>query len=451
MQTQKDQVQAHSFMMGRLSSALVEGDPTSAKIPGQRALNGLVIGIVIAVLVIGGFGVYGWLEPGGSKAYSQPGTIIVEKETGTRYVYLKGTLYPTPNLTSAMLLEGAGAQVKLISENSLKDVPRGPEIGIQDAPESVPTDLVAGPWLACLPGSVSANVNQGTKLGVDIDPRAPAAALSAHAFTVVLSGDGKTYLITGGKKYPIGANSVLAALGATNVHPAYAPTAWTDWLPTGVTLAPASIPQAGKRGPKIDGHAYPIGTLFRQQPVSGAQQLFVLRADGLAPISGTEALLASAANGTKPVTLDAAQVAAAPRSTDRSLLTRLPNLTRLHAQDLGGKVLCVRQRPASAKEVTSQVVLTSRSWSGVTGSGGTTVVAEPGTGMVVNAMPSASDKVQPELITDQGTAYRIGDPDSAAALGIDPQAAAPFPQTLLATLPQGPELSRSAVVRLAGR
>lgn len=448
MQTQRDHVHAHAFMMGRLGSALVQGDPTSARIPGQRPLTGLVAGIVVAVLVVAGFGVYGWLVPGGSTAYRQPGTIVVEKETGTRYVYLRGVLYPTANLTSAMLLEGTSATVKLISRSSLRDVPHGPEIGITDAPQAPPAAgaLLAGPWLACLPGSV---VDQpGDRLGVDLDPRARATALADTAFTVLRGTDGTTYLVTGGHKYPVGADSVLVALGAANTRAVTAPGAWLDWLPTGVTLAPPVIPHAGAAGPRVGGRDYPVGTLFQQ---AGVAQLFVLRTDGLAPIGRTDFLLAQAAGGTQPVTLDAAQVVAAPRSADRSLTDRLPDLTRLHVQNLGGKVLCVRQRPTSTTSVASQVVLTDRIESGVATDGTTTVLAAPSTGMAVTPVPSAGIGHETVLISDQGTAYRLADSDTVAALGLSGATPVPFPGTLLAALPQGPALSRTAAVHLAGR
>ena len=96
-------------MVGRLSSALVLGDPSGAEVPGRRALTGLMFGILIPVLVMAGFGVYGWIVPGGSKAYREPGLILVEKETGNRYVYVDGMLRPTPDLPAALLWQGAGA------------------------------------------------------------------------------------------------------------------------------------------------------------------------------------------------------------------------------------------------------------------------------------------------------------------------------------------------------
>ncbi|WDZ83736.1 type VII secretion protein EccB [Micromonospora cathayae] len=445
MQTQRDHVHAHSFMMGRLSSALVQGDPTSAQVPGQRALTGLLVGIILVLLVGGGFAVYGWIVPGGSTAYRQAGAILVEKESGTRYVYRDGVLHPTADLTSAMLAQGPSATVKLISRNSLEDLPRGPQLGIPGAPQSVPAvdALVTGPWLVCLPGSVVDR--PGTGLGVNLDPGAAAAPLADQTFALVRGPDGVTYLLAGAGKFPVADESVLVALGAANARLAVAPAAWLDRLPTGVRLGPADIPGAGTPGPRVGGRVHPVGTLFRQQPAGGAEQFFVLRADGLAPLNRMEFALAAVRPGAAPVTLDAAAVARAPRSTDRTLTDRLPDLTGFRWQDPAGRVLCLRQRPAGGDAVTSRVVFADRRVSGVAADGTTTVLTRPGSGLTVKPVPAAAHTAEVALISDQGVVYRLADQDTVAALKLGSAPAVPFPRDLLAVLPQGPVLSRTAV------
>ncbi|MFG1918538.1 type VII secretion protein EccB [Micromonospora sp. NPDC048898] len=445
MQTQRDHVHAHSFMTGRLSSALVQGDPTSAQIPGQRALTGLLIGTIVMLLVGGGFAVYGWIVPGGSRAYRQAGAILVEKESGARYIYRAGVLHPTPNMTSAMLLQGPSARVKLISRHSLRDLPRGPELGVADAPESIPTTdaLVHGPWLVCLPGSVVDS--PGVGLGVNLDPRAAATPLTGGTFTVVRGPDGVTYLLAGPFKFPVADDSVLVALGAANARVPAAPAAWLDGLPTGVTLGPARIPNAGNPGPPVGGRVHPVGTLFRQQPAAGAEQLFVLRPDGLAPVNRMEFALIAVRGGAAPVTLDAADVAEAPRSGDRTLAERLPDLTDHRWQDPAGRVLCLRQRPVNPETVVSEVVLAERYVAGVFDDGTPTVVATPGSGMTVTPVPKAGSTAEVVLISDHGIAYRLADPDTVAALKLASVAAIPFPRGLLAAVPPGPVLSRTAV------
>ncbi|BCJ52699.1 type VII secretion protein EccB [Actinoplanes sp. NBRC 14428] len=451
MQTQRDHVHAHTFMMGRLSSALVEGDPTSAQIPGRRAQTGILLGILVVVLVAGGFAVYGWIVPGGSKAFRQAGAILVEKESGNRYIYVDGMLRPTPNLTSAMLVQGASAKVKLISRNSLKNVPRGPAIGLANAPQTIPAsnDLVFGPWLTCLPGSVVDT--PGERLGVNLDPRATAQPLAADGFTVV-RGAGRTYLLAQNRKFLVSDEAVLVALGAANVRPIRAPQMWLDWLPDGPALAPAKIPGAGSDGPKVGGSRHPVGTLFRQRPAVGDEQLFVLRKDGLAPLTRTEFLLADAARSGEPIELDAADVVAAPRSADRSLTSRLPDLAALRWENPGDRVLCVQQRPVTKDNFVSVPVFTTPAEAPINQQGQTFVLVRPASGMVVTAVPQRS-RILPEvsLISDEGFAYPLAGQETVSALKLDRAPLVPFPRNLLAALPQGPTLSRAAVTGGAGR
>ena len=273
MQTQRDHVHAHQFMVGRLSSALVLGDPSGAEVPGRRALTGLMFGILMAVLVVAGFGVYGWIVPGGSKAYREPGLILVEKETGNRYVYADGMLRPTPDLPAALLWQGAGAKVKLISRASLAGVPRGLALGIPGGPRDVPAreSFVSGPWLACLPDKPG-----GPGLGIELDPRLAFTPIPPERFTVVRAQSGTFHLLTQGHRHRVADDAVLVALGAAAPSAPSAPESWLNQIPAGVDLAPAVIPDKGRAGPSIAGRSYDIGTLFRQS--AGAARRAVLRA-----------------------------------------------------------------------------------------------------------------------------------------------------------------------------
>lgn len=451
MQTQRDHVHAHTFMMGRLSSALVLGDPTGAEIPGRRAQTGLLIGIILALLVSGGFAVYGWIVPGGSTAYRQAGAILVEKETGNRYVYLNGLLHPTPDLTSAMLIQGPSAEVTLISKNSLRDVARGAPLGLAGAPRQLPsTDgFVRGPWLACLPGSVAPG-RSVSGLGINLDPEAAADPLPADRFVVVRDQRDVAYLLANGVKYRVDDEAVLVVLGAATVSPAPAPQLWLDWLDDGPALAPARIEGAGAPGPQVGGRAHPVGTLFRQRVESGSEQFFVLRRDGLAPMSRTEFLLADAKDEDAAVELNPAAIVDARRSADRSLLDRLPDLTPLRLLDTAGRALCARQRPVSAEEYASEVVLVPRPAAAVSADGTPLVLTRPGAGMHVVAapVPAQTATARTFVISDDGIAYRLADQATRSALKLGTVAPIPFPKDLLAAMPQGAVLSREAVTSL---
>jgi len=441
MQTQRDHVHAHQFQMGRMSSALVLGDPTSAENPSHRAMIGLFVGIMLAVLIVAGFAVYGWLVPGGSKSWRNPGVIIVEKETGNRYLFLGGELRPTLNLTSAMLIQGASSKIQLTSRNSLKGVPHGAPVGLAGAPQTVPdpSALVSGPWLVCLAGSVG---GPAAGLGLNLDPAAPAAPLAPDRFELV-SGGGDDYLIWRGHKHKISDRTVPVALGVANAQPIPAPAAWLDALPDGDPLAVPKLPRQGQPGPRVAGRSFRIGQLFTQ---SATDQLFVLRSDGLAPINRTAFVLLQAA-GRDPVGLRAADIAAAPRSDDRSLTATLPDLATATWEDPGGRVLCERQVPAGKESVLSTPVFTDQAGAALRTDGSPRVNVRPGTGLVVYPvpLPAQSKTPEPYLISDEGLRYSVPDSDSLSALKLSGRPMVPFPRDLLNAVTSGPVLSRKAI------
>ncbi|HEY2060269.1 type VII secretion protein EccB [Amycolatopsis sp. NBC_01480] len=68
VQTQKDHVEAYSFLIGRMTSALVLGDASHLDVPAKRAWTGLLIGVALGLLIAVGFFVYGLIvhHTGGS-------------------------------------------------------------------------------------------------------------------------------------------------------------------------------------------------------------------------------------------------------------------------------------------------------------------------------------------------------------------------------------------------
>ncbi|MET7990089.1 MULTISPECIES: type VII secretion protein EccB [unclassified Amycolatopsis] len=68
VQTQKDHVEAYSFLIGRMTSALVLGDASHLDVPAKRTWNGLLGGALLALLIVVGFFVYGLIahHTGGS-------------------------------------------------------------------------------------------------------------------------------------------------------------------------------------------------------------------------------------------------------------------------------------------------------------------------------------------------------------------------------------------------
>ncbi|MFI5735660.1 type VII secretion protein EccB [Kribbella sp. NPDC051587] len=442
MQTKKDRVHAYQTLVGRMGAALLLGDTNYGEVPARRALFGLIFGVVFALFIGVAVWVYGLINPGGNVAWKQPGVVIVEKESGARFVYRDGVLVPVRNQASAMLLQGAGAKVKSVSRSSLKDVERARGIGIENAPDPLPAAnaLVTTPWLLCLPATGGVVVPGSGLMSMNANPDASSTRLSESEYFWVASPRGEQYVVLQGVKLHLDGPAVAVALGLGTAKPPTAPDAWLAALPDGPSVAPAVIPGNGTAS--VGGTSYPIGTVFQQ-----GSNFVVLRRDGLAAVSRTEASLLQVAHGRGAVAIDAAALAAAPRSADDSLTKRLPDLLSMRSTPTGQRAFCLRQEPQGAA-VISQAVTTERrfAWFGMSAEIGPYL--KQGTGLLAASVPAPTAKgAKPDryLITDQGLKFRLYDDAAISALGYGGVVPQPVAASVLAAMPEGPVLSRAAV------
>jgi type VII secretion protein EccB len=445
LQTQRDHVTAQKFVATRLTSALVFGDPTKMVVPAQRGRTGLVIGAVLALLVGVGLWIYGLVAPGGNTAWQQQGSILVEKETGTRYVFAGGELHATPNQASALLLAGQNAKVDLISRNSLAGLPHGAAEGIGGAPDPVPASdrLVSGPWLTCLSGQDTAPATGAHDMVVRLGGGVRTSAVPPNEYVVMTLDAGTTYVVLRGVKYPVRGRAAAAALGFATIRPVPASATWLAMLPNGSAIGPPAIADEGTPGPAVGGRHYPVGQLFQQDAANGDQEHFVLRADGLAPVSATVfALLAAAPGESTPAAVSPSAIGSAQLSADSSLLHLLPDLLDDTPTTFGSQQLCVRQQ-AAGQTISSSLVF-GVDTAGASGNRPVEVSMPPGSGMVVVPESDGANPTTEYLITDQGLAFPMVGSDSVQALGFAGTTPVTMPDALIAALPTGPVLSRAA-------
>jgi hypothetical protein len=81
VQTQKDHVDAYSFLIGRMTSALVVGDASHLEAPARRAWLGLLIGVLLSALIFAGFLVFGLITHStkpASQRPAAPGSVAVQ-------------------------------------------------------------------------------------------------------------------------------------------------------------------------------------------------------------------------------------------------------------------------------------------------------------------------------------------------------------------------------------
>ena len=290
MQTRREQVRAYRFINRRMVSALLSGDPESTDLPMRRLGLAVFGSSMLAAIVFAIVGIYGIYNPGGGQL--EENTLVIERETGARYVYVGGHLYPVLNFASGRLILGEPEPIqRTMSQNSLLDVPRGRRLGIPGAPDAVPAPraLVGLPWSIC--GAPGRGGRATTQLAVG--RQLAGGAVLEEESLLVESGDTK-HLIWRHHRLKVHNAGVLAALEISSARPIPVGEAVLNAITAGPDLRPAAIPNAGNdSGRSVGGQPAHIGDVFR----SGNEH-YVMLADGLAPINIVTArlLLADGAN-----------------------------------------------------------------------------------------------------------------------------------------------------------
>ena len=244
-------------------------------------------------------------------------------------------------------------------------------------------------------------------------------------------------------------DAVLVALGVTEARAGPRPSRGSIRSRPVWSWVPLWFPE-GRPGPSVAGRSYDIGTLFRQS--AGTARRAVLRAPCGRPGDAEphRVPVRRCPQPVQPVTLRGADLLTAPRSADRSLLDRLPDLAGVAEHRLGDQVLRLRQAPAAANTVSSVLAETPRTSAPLDAAGRGTVRGPAGGAMAVVGVPVTPGSNPPiYFVSSGGVAFLLKNEEAAAALKINQVRPAPFPQELLAGLPQGPTLSREAVTVFA--
>lgn len=443
MWTQKDRIQAYQFLRRRLVSALVSADANDPVSPSKRLVLGTAIGIAVAVLASAVFGVIGLLAPARAEKWRQGGQVIMEKETGARFIIGTDTLlHPVLNYASARLLAGSeGGGTVTVPAKTLSGVPRGAGVGIAGAPDSLPetSRLHAGPWTRCTRRSPDRPDGDAPISTVLLGQSTGGQVLGDQAAIVAGLPTGERFLLTGGHRYRLPDQSAIVALGLSSADVIDVAPPWLNTVPAGRDLRTVAIPGAGRPGPSVGATTTRIGQVL----VTGAGELYLVRADGLAVTTETEAWLVLGGPGggaaypddrPHPLPVAAAGVAAAPRAAaERGYPARLPKPVPVspHATVcVDGQRITVGTGlplPTGAAPITTNAP------------GAATEVYVPGGhGAVVAAQPApGASSGTVYVITDTGMKYPVSGDEARAALGYGGVHPAGVPAAVLALFPTG--------------
>ncbi|HEY0700689.1 MAG TPA: type VII secretion protein EccB [Micromonospora sp.] len=460
MPSRQDQLHSYQFMVQRVVAALVMRETDPAQSPFRRAAGATLASVLIAAIALGGVGLYGLFVGGGATKWRDPAAVIVEKESGARYVYRDEKLHLVLNYASALLIIGSQPKTVLVSRKSIEGVPRGVPLGIADAPDSLPAAdrLSRAPWTVCskvLPGS--ADPRSVLLVGGD----APGGRPLGERGLLARHPDGAVYLVWRGHKHLIrDTETVLVALSwATFRQVAVAP-ALLNALPAGADLARIPIPNRGRSSTEVPDAQ--IGEVFLVQSQGGGQQYAVAMRNGLASITQLQAnLLLVDSDQKDPTALSQGEFADIPKlpplTSDEGapLPATIPDLVEAADGGLCGQV----RDDTGIHELRVGAELPDLS--GVPRTGGKTaqgaavadyVLVPPGRGAVVEAVaaPGATGGTV-SLVTDLGRRSAVTGTEVLTMLGYGNVKPLRLPASLVALVPPGkaldPEAARAPVAQ----
>ncbi|WP_073224864.1 MULTISPECIES: type VII secretion protein EccB [unclassified Streptomyces] len=492
MQSKRDQVQAHGFMMGRLSSGLLMADPDAPESPLGRTTRGVVFGLLVTVLIGAGTTVYGLLRPGGNDTWRKGEHLVVNRDTGARYLWTgtDGVLHPVRNYASARLIGGADLEAVDVSTASLRDVPVGTPAGIPGAPDTLPAPdrLDAGAWHMCVTGpdgalpstsvgAADAGVDRPGATTVVAGAPLESQDVGADRGVLVRGPDRTEYLVWRGSRLPLDrASDARNALGYGSERAMPVSAAFLDALAPGPALKPPEVPGRGEKGPVIGGEPSTVGQLFEVSVPGGGSTYHLLREDGLVPLSGLEAALVlgdpatqkDAYQGRSP---EARAVGAEALRTHRAEKTaaagpagaELPRTPPAPHPAPRGTALCAQVDGGDGGARIRSVLVPLTALAPVAVSQGTAqpleaacvrtdaTVVRPGRGALVRALHAsgAAHAGTTYLVADNGVKYRFPAKGSLTALGYGEGDIGSVPAPLLAALPTGADLDPAAATGAA--
>ncbi|MFF4172331.1 type VII secretion protein EccB [Streptomyces sp. NPDC001744] len=472
MQSKRDQVQAHMFVMGRLTSGMLRADPDAPESPQGRTNRGIAVSVVITVLICAGAFVLGLLKPGTKDSWRAEGTLVVNKDTGGRYLYLDGLLRPVRNHTSARLLLGPEMKTVAVGSGSLAGTAHGAPVGIAGAPDDLPPggSLTTGPWQVCSTGAGDGTTATALAVGKDLG----GTGLGGSEGLLVTGPDRGQYLVWQGGKLRLDvAGGAREALGYGSRPSLPVSAAFLNSTPSGPDLTAPDVPGRGAPGPSLGSRATRIGQVFQVSAPGGDPRYYVLREEGLTPVNATVAALllgapptrqkAYAGGAVSAVTLAAAEVIGhlAPGAEGSDTREDLPASPPKAVEPGAGRIPCVGIRSgADGTRVSVSLVdadgigrAAQATTEGLTAACVTVnrIVVPPGGGALVHALGADGRDLGSTvyLVTDNGVKYRVPSADALRALGYTAGQAQRLPSSLLSMVPTGPDLTPSAA--LSGR
>jgi type VII secretion protein EccB len=467
VQTRRDQLQAYRFLNRRALAALVTGEPDVVEPPMRRLTVTTVSGIMIAILIAVGFALFGVLKPTPGDKWKEAGAIIVERETGARYVLIDNVLHPALNYSSAVLAVGTNqsAHVVLVDRSDLKGARRGATVGIDGIPDSLPSakSLVKSPWTVCsrLQGGLADQLTARVSVLVGDDARSRPVAANRAVLVRAVTGGG-SYLLWHGQRLAVDSPSVATSLGLQNAASVSVGTAFLDAIPPGPVLRAPDVPKVKSAAPIVVGNGHPlVGQLLH---VTDNDQSFLVLADGvaalddvqtallrtlpigpgnrpLAPVDTTENVALGLPQSRADWNTVAAQLTGLPSTTPALVETAAQNGGVCAVYRNGARQPAFAVPPSQLPTVAASTITESvQSRQGVADR----VVLGPGSAAVARVRDGSPTVF---VIAEPGKKFAVTSPDVLSGFGYGAVKPVSLPVQLLPLIPTGPALDPTAARR----
>lgn len=278
MASKSELLEAQGYSRRRLLTAFISGAPGGRELEPAKPLRGVFIGIGLSVAVILVSVFIGFLNKGLPAGWDN-GRLVIDTDTGSRYVTVDGSLVPVLNIASARLLLPTGSTLDPVraTTNQLQKNPILAARGISGAPDTLPTpgSLVNTGWVACV-ADAGTDVRISATATADVVDE-PDAAL------VVKSGD-QLWVIAGDRSFALpndASDSLLRALGLDASEATEVDATWLSLFEQGKPLQPLTFPDAGTAVPAT---VLRVGDVV--QGAIGPDDRYLVTSDGrLAPLT----------------------------------------------------------------------------------------------------------------------------------------------------------------------
>jgi len=447
MQSRRDLFQAHRLMTQRAALALLRGEPDVPDQPLRRLNVGTFSGLLVGVIVTGLFLIWGLLGHTGGTLTDQPGTLVIDKQTGTPFVFCNHggiKLCPVLNYASARLaLNSSSLNQETVDQAAIAKFPRGPLIGIPGLPQPLPDAslLIKQPWSVCT--AVTITPRSGPQPVTTLAGGIQTGGQPLGSGLLLVQAQGQDWAIWNGQRMAIQSDLLAAVHGPTSPPPV--PAAWLNALPQGPPFAAPTIPGRGSTVPNgPTGGPVSVGQVYKVTAVAG-NAYYVMLANGLAQITPMQAQLLDFLPGTHETPLSPSQVSGHRSSTSISS-GGLPNSPPTLATPPSTVPLCVVYS-GGGNVLTRQVETGGRLPPGGVATGAPSgdpsevnqVALPPDAGALVGA-GQGNGVISYFLVTD-GRRYALSSTDVAGMLGYTLSQAVRLPEGVVHLIPAGPVMN----------